>query len=756
MRVARARLPAILVCAALAANPLSAQSFRKSGTEFNAMRPVEIPADKDYSVAEVQFFHHGEISADGKNVLAFTRDQKPMPTRVLQLGPGDYCRLAFQTIEGQKSYELFYGGEPPPDAIPPWTSQDGLLLETRQYKDCNLNSVQSVREAFQSAKPIGAGYVPNVQHSHNPFSLKAEPFLSRYSGMLRIPSQGTYGFLTSSQDASFLLVDDKVVVEAPGRHGPLRRATRGTRKDIQLAAGPHKFEYYHAATGPQATMVAAWEVSPKDPKPQPSAIPSEHFRTQMVGQVQAGRVTMRTVKTVPDFLVNIMGEVPLPDNDLPLLGVQFLDLSPRGAAMQGKIEWHFGDGQTSEEAKPFHVYLRPDLYSVTCSVKRGGRTVETTNRIYIGRPKIFKAAEAHKLEQYLPVLETYNPATLDSASLLQFVLTYEFMVERALSPEAPEKKDEGSSAGTEAEPDPEAAKQEQEARKARARQYIEAAVEAGKVAFLGHSAAEGDQELVELARSVAPMARDDVGDSLLAARIWHGAAGRIADTNLKAECEAASADIAVNELVNQKAAKTLLDAASSHLQREDGPVASRLQRVWGDYYAMTGDGEKARQAYLKAEAILTVGKTHIERIAWQGAHARSTEQFIKTGELDRAARQIHAWENEFPAEKIGGYLTLMHARYWAGREMYDQAVAMAEQLTTVNPGSPYADRILLLAAECEVKRDRLDRALATLHSILTDYPGSPLVPEVKEKIATLESGESQKPKSRSGRRSGGG
>jgi PKD repeat protein len=500
-------------------------------------------------------------------------------------------------------------------------------------------------------------------------------------------------------------------------------------------------------------MVAAWEVSPKDDKPQPSAIPSESFRTQMVGHVQAGRVTMRTTKTVPDFVVNIMGEVPLPDNDWPLLGVQFLDFSSRGAAMQSKTQWHFGDGQTSEEANPFHVYLRPDLYSVTCSVKRSGRTVETTNRIYIGRPKIFKAEEAHKLEQYLPVLETYDPATLDSASLRQLVLAYQFMVDRALSPQDVGKEEEES---PEAEPDPEAAREEQEARKARSRQYIEAAVAAGKVAFLEEQpAAKGDQELVELARLVAPMARNDMGESLLAAQIWHRAAGRIADANLKAECETASADIAVNDLVNQKAAKTLLDAASGHLQRADGPVASRLQRVWGDYYAMTGDGEKARQAYLKAEAILTVGKTHIERIAWQGAHARSTEQFIKTGELDRAARQIHAWETEFPAEKIGGYLTLMHARYWAGREKYDPAVAMAEQLTTVNPSSPYVDQILLLAAECEVNRDRVDRALATLHSILTDYPGSPLVPEVKEKIAALESGESPKPKSRSGRSRGG-
>jgi PKD repeat protein len=713
------------------------------------MRPLEVPSDKDYSVVEVQFFHHAEISADGENVLVCTRDQKPVPTRVLQLGPGDYCRLAFQTLGPQKSYELFYGGEPPGEEVPEWTSQDGLLLETRQYKDCNLNSLQSVRQAFESAKPIGSGYVENVGHSHNPFSLQDQPFLSRYSGTLRIPSAGTYGFLTSSQDASFLLIDGKEVVAAPGRHGPLHRATPGTRKDIQLAQGPHKFEYYHAATGPQAMMVAAWEVSPKDPKPQPSAIPSAYFHTEKIGRVQAGQVTMRTTRLAPDFVVNVAGDVPLPDNDLPLVGVKFIDFSPRALTMKAKMQWEFGDGQISEEANPFHVYLRPGMYTVTLSVKRSPRTLSTTNRMYIGRAKIFKQDEAHELDQYLPVLETYDPKTLDAVSLRQLVLAYQSKAQRVLSPEDPGETEEA--AEDQAEPGPEALREKAEARKAEAQQHVAAAVEAGKVAFLGESAAEGDAALVELARLVAPMARCEVGDSLLAAKIWHGAATRVSDPVLKAECETCSADIAVNDLVNQKAAKMLLDAASNHLQRDTGVLASRLKRVLGDYYALTGDGQAARQAYGKAEQILATERTHIQRTAWQGAHARSTEQFIKAGELDRAARQIHAWEDEFPSDKIGGYLTLLHARYWAGRAMYDPAVALAEQLVATNPESPYVDQVLLLAAECDQKRDRVDRALATLHSILTDYPGSPLVPEVKERIAELESAEAEAPKRPAGR-----
>ena len=760
------RTPSILAAAALAAafvwpSRLPGQSFRRGGVEFNAMRRVEVAQDKKYSVVVTQFFHHGEISADGRNVVVSTRDEKLVPTRVLQFGPGDYCRLAFQTVEGQYSYAVLYGGPPPEEgAMPSWTSRDGLLLETREYKECNLNSFESVRAAFDSSKRIGSDYVQNVQHSHNPFSLAPGPFLSRYSGYLRVGSAGTYGFLTSSQDCSFLVIDDKVVVDAPGRHVPQRRARSGSRKDTRLSAGAHKFEYYHAATGPAAMMVAAWEVSPTDPaKPKPAAIPTEAFRTAAIGRVEAGPVATRAAKLVPDFLVNIAGDVPLPDNDLPLVGVRFMNSSPAALTLKAKVLWQFGDGQTSGEPNPVHVYLRPDIYPVKLSIRRGTKTSEMEHRVYVGRPKVFKEEEFHKLDNYLPILETYDPQTLDAVSLRQLVLAYQFKADTILAPPEPEEDDEAESEeeeqeGPEPEPDPKKAREEAEAKRAETLKYVTAAVTAGQVAFVGEeSAAHGDEDLIKLVRLVGPMARNAVGDSLLAARIWHGASRKIVDGQLKAECEIESADISVNDLLKQDVAKSLLEAATAHLRRgRTGPVASRLERVWGDYYAHAGDGQNARKSYSQAETVLASTRTHIERTAWQGAHSRSAEQFLKTGELDRAAGELRAWQDEFPADKIAGYLNLMFARYWAGREMYAQAIALADRQLAVNADSPHIDQLLLLAADCEVKRGQVDGALAILNQLLKDYPGSPLVPVVRENIAKLEAGDVETPKKPSPRK----
>ena len=68
--------------------------------------------------------------------------------------------------------------------------------------------------------------------------------------------------------------------------------------------------------------------------------------------------------------MKILGDVPLPDNNLALVEVGFQDRSPKAVTMGAKVTWDFGDGQTSERASPVHVYLRQGLYSVKLTLRR--------------------------------------------------------------------------------------------------------------------------------------------------------------------------------------------------------------------------------------------------------------------------------------------------------------------------------------------------------------------------------------------------
>jgi len=276
----------------------------------------------------------------------------------------------------------------------------------------------------------------------------------------------------------------------------------------------------------------------------------------------------------------------------------------------------------------------------------------------------------------------------------------------------------------------------------RIQQAVATAASEGKFAFVEGAAAKGDEELLGVARLVGPLLRDRLGQSQEAFDLWKSAYEKVTRAEIKGECAVEAADIAINDLLDAAAARPFLASAKTALAGSPrGAAASRMHYVWGDYHASQAEGEAAREAYNQAASLAGAGRKFEDRIAWRGAYSRSTEEFLNTGELDRAVAQIHAWAEDFPAERLDGYLTLCYARYWEARKMYPQAIAQAEQLLVVSPDSPYADRLLLLSARCDVAQGKVDRAIASLESLLKQYPGSPLVPDVRKMVAKLKAGQ---------------
>ncbi len=738
-RIRRFRAPLTIawvggLAAFLAVGTAAGQSFRHAGTEFDAKRTVAIKPDELRPVMVVEFLHQALIrggdDASAGNVVVTTKSNRLVPVRILQLGPGDFCRLAFETISGKNVYEIYYGGQPPKkELLPKWTNSDGLILETRRFGRCNLRDLDSLRRAFEKAEPIGADYVQAVFHSYNPMSPTPGPFLSRYWGTMHIAAPGNYTFWTSSRDCSFVLIDGDLVVAAPGRHGPLRRARPASGKSVRLSAGPHKFECYHAAAGNGAIMSLAWLKGPAGDKPRPTGIEPAVFRATSIGRAEAGPLSTRAKKKVPDFRYKIAGEVPLPGETRPLVGVSFQDASPPGPAAKSKFRWDFGDGQTSDRQSPEHVYLRPGLYTVSLSIKRASRALTTTNRIHIGPLRTRRGKEKpHKLDDYLAILSTYDARKLDVVAARQLVLA--FLWKSQTLAESQKYLAAAVAVGSDA---------------MGATAGLSSSVFRESLAFTAGAASSGtlfqqsDRDIFNLAQLVGPLARNRLGDSKTAFDIWQKAASRISRPVLKARCELTAADIAIGDLLLPKPAKELLDRATAGLPKgANGPIAARLHRVWGDYWATMGEGAAARKAYAQAQSRVNKGRSHVEKTAWRGAHSRSVEQFLKSKDWARAMEEIGQWQASFPADKIDGYLTLLLARYWNGRGKYARAVALAEQLITVNPDSPYADQLLLLAAACEKKQKDPQRASAILHSIINDYPGSPLVPTAKKMLDELQ------------------
>ncbi|NMC21385.1 MAG: hypothetical protein GYA33_13315 [Thermogutta sp.] len=726
----------MVLALATAHSPALGQNFRRGGQEFPYLRPIALPPDVSAPIAVVEFYHHGAIQSDGKNVIVTTGNELP-PMRVLQVGPGDFCRLAFQTVSTRSPYEILYGGPAfPDDRRPAWTTEEGLLLETREYRDCNLNSLDSVRQAFEAAKPIGADYVTGVQHAGNPFTLSPAPYFSKYSGFMYIPRSGVYGFFTSSQDCSFLLIDGKVAAEAPGRHPPTRWATPDTRRDVRLEAGRHRFEYYHASTSEAGVAVVAWEVDPKSPKPAaPAAIPPEVFHADRIVRPLVGPPSAPDQRFLPDFTFRIVSDIPLPDNDVPLIAVEFAEAGPSALAGSPRVVWDFGDGQTAEGGKVGHVFLRPGIYPVKLSLIRAGRPFEITHRIQIERPRLTPQDKVLTLDDVMAVLETYRSETLDAPGLLQLVSAYLAKADQYLPPPPPNTifVDEEQAAATAKPQDPKTSAEQRI-------KYQQAALDVVKAAFSGPAERAGEEAVwLQLASLGETLAREVFVDAATAVAIRQGCLGRVSSPAAKAECLIAVADVLINDTADPNAAKPHLDEAKRLLGDNAGnsAVHRTYHRVLGDYHAATGDSESALAAYRRAEELAGSRRNEIERTAWRGAHSRSTEEFLQNGEWERAIHEIRLWQDEFPADMIEGYLPLLTAKYWAGRNRHEIVTALADRLLVVNPYSPSMEELLLLSARSDVARGQTDRAAATLDSLLKDYPGSPLVGEAREMLEKL-------------------
>lgn len=679
----------VMLTVAVVVTTSPAQDVHLVPGTFTTQRLVRLTRETGHpEVVVLRFFTHGEMRPDGTNLAVLTQANRPVSWRLLQVGPGDLCRVAFQTTRVDKVYRVCYGGPPFAEKAPPWTATAGLLLEVRRWKACNLRRIDAVRKAFDGAEVLGRRYVNRVFHRHNPIAPDPEPFFSRYTGTLRAPQTGSYAFFTSSQDCSFLLIDGKLVVASPGSRGPVGDARHMGKVD--LTAGGHAFEYLHAASGPDACMVAAWQ--PPGAKAL-EIIPPKAFADDEVGRPAAAPPTHRTHGAIPDFLVDEVGEVPLFDSLQPLVRVQFTDVSA-WAGRKVKARWEFGDGTSGEGVDPAHVYLLPGMVTVTMTAKPGPAVLTTQNRVRIHRPFIPPDAKSiDTLADYGKHLAAFDSTKLDLASALQLVRA----CDQAGQHERAGKV--GRAALETARPDP------------------------------------PESAVYRLAEATGELLRDRLDDPAGARAVWEAAARQLREPGLRVHCALEAADILLHDLHQRADARPHLESAAALLTTLNRPMlTARLHMLWGDWHARGRDRAAARAEYQKAAETLGKRGSSIEENAWRGAFSRSTESFLRERELDRARDELRTWQAKFPEDRLEGYWPLLQARYLAARGKLAHAAVLAADMAAVHPDSAYADQLAYLAAECEAKAGRKDRATAAYRAFLTDFPGSPLVLDVRKKL----------------------
>ena len=702
-----------LLAILVSATPCVAAAQHWGQTLFRARAQIEVPVPRkgNPGVVVAEFLTHG-MMLKGDRTLAVMYRTREVPHQVLQVGPGDFCRVAIQNDPPASRYVVYFGatGQRKQPA-PKWTVRKGLLLKVLHWKPCDEDDFQSVRQAIETATVLGSDYVPNVFLGHNPFGSSFARYLSVYRGWLHVPKSGRYKFVTSSQDCSFLCLDDKVVVEWPGRHRAVGAAMKQAFTPLDRKV--YKFDYYHAALGNGTCAVAAWAGpgAPKDRQGRPKAmpIPADAFG----GPILRGKVTrieIRSRGAVPTFRPEVLGEAIIEEEPRFLIKIKFHNLAKRARRTSGQFRWEFGDGQTSTEAEPVHIYLRIGEFPVKLTTRQSGRPQSATCSLMVTRDWNKQTdKEWDSLSSYMKAVAKYKFMTLDSASLGRAIEAFEYLKsDQALglmAPAALNRKD------------------------------------------------LGEEVLFKLCQSVGKALRGKSTDAPKAVAVLTSGAERCQKPVLRAKLLLLCGEILLNQLRDPPQARQRLKQALSLAdQTGEEQTVRRAHIRLGDVYRREGSADKAMQHYQAAARIeVSNGEEFALATARRGAYPRQVEEFLRRKELEEAHKYLRRWEWRFPTDKVRGFWSLMQARYLYQTARAHRAVDEVRDVLAINPESPQAVELLLWAGKCSEYLKKSDDARAFYKRILADYPGTEeeWLQKARDALASLDG--KPKPRRRPGK-----
>jgi len=171
----------------------------------------------------------GLCKPDGSDIRVVTAGRNAVASRVLMVGPGDQAKVAFARRGFVRNYHVYFGNKKPPAQPAPLDIRRGVLMEARLYGGGAPVTLAQARKAFDGARTLlGRGFRANIFVGHNPFGPQ-RGLATRYTAWLSCPADGAYKFACSSQDASFLLIDDKEIIANGGRHYPQRNVSKRAR-----------------------------------------------------------------------------------------------------------------------------------------------------------------------------------------------------------------------------------------------------------------------------------------------------------------------------------------------------------------------------------------------------------------------------------------------------------------------------------------------------------------------------------------------
>ncbi|HUS47096.1 MAG TPA: tetratricopeptide repeat protein [Phycisphaerae bacterium] len=658
-----------------------AWKFRRAVT-VPGFEPSKLPGD---DVGVVTMPTAGKIKRDGSDIRVATPDDREVPCRVLMTGPGDQVRVAFALRPKVTKYYVYFGNPEAP-AADPLDIRRGVLLEMWAYPGGALRTLEQVEGIFRRTRQLlGRDVRDRIFSAHNPFGPR-NSIAAIHTGWLNARRSGQYVFAVSSQNASFLLVDDKVLISNGGLHAVDRRARQSAR--ISLEAGLHKLTFYHVSPGGHPYAVLAWRPPWQPNRQRFTFVPPGAFAPFVRGAPEAMEEYGKAAGV--DFLPEHLGETFMSNRYYQRYG--FNALAPGRSQRSVKWTWDFGDGQTSTDPNVEHVYLLPGQYTVKLTGAVGAARMTQTNGLYVSRP--WDRVTDNRLDtvrHHADIVLKYDLKALPAQALGEAVLLFE-----------------------------------------RAR-MDEALMKAG-AAFVSLD-------------KVPPRSVNDVLPVYARRLVAHGKADEaIAALRKASRLVKASPDVSASMLVeagrimlehkgDDRGAAAIFEGVIDKYVAVGKGGAVRLAQIGlGDVWRTRGDANQARQAYQKAKPNPPDGAGGEPFV--KGDYARHVEEYIRTRDYEAAGDYLQTWQEAFPLDKLEGYWSLLVAQLAFAQGRHAEAVREAQVLVKVNPASNYGAELLMIAYDAHLRLRQPDQAKKVLRQIVKDFPESPLAAEAAKKLGS--------------------
>ena len=359
-------------------------------------------------------------------IRVFTDDGTAIGCDLLWTAPGEPETLLFDSSSGAKRYKAYVGSNWPALHLP--DAKSGVWLESREGNGKTINNLTDMLQAWnQSSNVLGRALLPGIFEGGNRFGPQGNLFM-HMRGWFEAAVPEHLQLAVISDDATFVLVDGKEVVEWPGLHDFHQGLGGQHQGAVDLPAGLHFVDYYNAYVSsdglnhPILCCLAAktdaaqpWEMLTPDNK---FFRPAAHAHV-LTYELQTSSPTASSHGTVPTLAMEWLNRgQSLIDSNRPV-GFILMQLGSL-AATNGTLTWTFDDGTTAQGQVVTHVFPRPGMRMVRLALKDGDKPTGALSQMISVHPNwaymTYAAPQLYSPDE--ADIMARDPATLSASDLV--------------------------------------------------------------------------------------------------------------------------------------------------------------------------------------------------------------------------------------------------------------------------------------------------------------------------------------------------